>query len=201
MGALGELAAAFVDDQPMMRICWCRQTEQHLQETMDVRSGKQIPPARDMRDALGGVVHDNGQVVARRHVLALDDDISPTRRITDEALLDTGLIQLDERERCAMQAVLGQCQGTRHVEPHDERLAALNDESEVDAGRRGRAEMRVGSYLGVALPSSASTRFRADVAADIVPEDLGGKAADSLEATITPWWALSLSLGLEFGGR
>ena len=85
--------------------------------------------------------------------------------------------------------------GTRLV------LAALNDESEVDAGRRGRAEMRVGSYLGVALPSSASTRFRADVAADIVPEDLGGKAADSLEATITPWWALSLSLGLEFGGR
>jgi hypothetical protein len=84
--------------------------------------------------------------------------------------------------------------GTRLV------LAALNDESEVDSGRRGRAEMRVGSYLGVALPSAAKTRFRAEVAADLVPEDIGGKAEDSLEATITPWWAMSLSLGLEFGG-
>jgi hypothetical protein len=84
--------------------------------------------------------------------------------------------------------------GTRLV------LAALNDESEVDEGRRGRAEMRLGSYLGLALPSAAKTRFRAEIAADAVPEDLGGKAADSLEATITPWWAISLSLGLEFGG-
>jgi hypothetical protein len=79
-------------------------------------------------------------------------------------------------------------------------LAALNDESEVDSGRRGRAEMRVGSYLGVALPSAAKTRFRAEIGAELVPEDLGGKSADSLEATITPWWATSLSLGLEFGG-
>jgi hypothetical protein len=55
----------------------------------------------------------------------------------------------------------------------------------------GPAEARVGAYLGAAFPRSSTVRFRCDLAADAV--------VDSDPALpITPRWAMSALLGVEF---
>ena len=53
---------------------------------VDVGRGEKIASAGDMRDALPGIVHHHGKMVARRYVLALDHDIAPARRLTENAL-------------------------------------------------------------------------------------------------------------------
>ncbi len=75
-------------------------------------------------------------------------------------------------------------------------IAALNDESEVDGGERGRAEVRLGAYLGGAWPRTGSLRWRADVAADVVPH----RALGSAGTRIAPWLGASLLVGAEFNG-
>src|SRR5690606_4270106 len=42
-------------------------------------------------------------------------------------------------------------------------VAALNDESRKDSGERGRAELRLGAYLGAIWSRPSSSRFRADL--------------------------------------
>jgi hypothetical protein len=75
-------------------------------------------------------------------------------------------------------------------------IAALNDESEVDGGERGRAEVRLGTYLGGAWPRTGSLRWRADVAADVVPH----RALGSAGTRIAPWLGASVLVGAEFNG-
>ena len=79
-------------------------------------------------------------------------------------------------------------------------IAGLNDEREVDSGERGGAEVRTGAYFGLVFPRRASSRFRAELGVELVPHDLGGRPADSSEGPMTPWWAVSLLAGVEFGG-
>jgi hypothetical protein len=75
-------------------------------------------------------------------------------------------------------------------------VAALNDESRKDSGERGRAELRLGAYLGAVWPRQSSSRFRADLALDVVPhESLGTNGTP-----VTPWLAVSALMGVEFGG-
>jgi len=75
-------------------------------------------------------------------------------------------------------------------------IAALNDESEVDSGERGRAEVRLGTYLGGAWPRTGRLRLRADVAADVVPH----RALGSAGTRIAPWLGASVLVGVEFNG-
>ena len=75
-------------------------------------------------------------------------------------------------------------------------IAALNDESEVDRGEAGRAEVRLGTYLGGAWPRTGSLRWRADVAADVVPH----RALGSAGTGIAPWLGVSLLVGVELKG-
>ena len=75
-------------------------------------------------------------------------------------------------------------------------IAAFNDESEVDQGERGRAEVRLGAYLGGAWPRTGSLRWRADVAVDVVPH----RALGSAGTRIAPWLGASLLVGAEFNG-
>jgi hypothetical protein len=80
------------------------------------------------------------------------------------------------------------------------RLLYSTSSNEADEnGRNGhRNETRLGAYVGVVVPRRSAVRFRADMAADIVPLDLGG--ASSAGGSASPWWATSLLLGIEFGG-
>lgn len=75
-------------------------------------------------------------------------------------------------------------------------VAALNDESRKDDGERGRAELRLGAYLGAVWPRQSSSRFRADLALDVVPHESLG----SIGTPVTPWLAVSALMGVEFGG-
>ena len=75
-------------------------------------------------------------------------------------------------------------------------IAALNDESEVDTGERGRAEVRLGTYLGGAWPRTGRLRLRADLAADVVPH----RALGSAGTRIAPWLGASVLVGVEFNG-
>jgi hypothetical protein len=79
-------------------------------------------------------------------------------------------------------------------------IAALNDEREVDTGERGGAEVRTGAYFGLVFPRRATARFRAELGAELVPHDLGGRISRSSAGPVTPWWAVSLLAGVELGG-
>jgi hypothetical protein len=78
------------------------------------------------------------------------------------------------------------------------RLLYSTSSNEANTRDGHRNETRLGVYLGVVAPRQSAVRFRADVAADIVPLDWGG--ASSAGGSSSPWWATSLLLGLEFGG-
>lgn len=75
-------------------------------------------------------------------------------------------------------------------------VAALNDESRKDSGERGQAELRLGAYLGAVWPRQSSSRFRADLALDVVPHESLG----AIGRRVTPWLAVSALMGVEFGG-
>jgi hypothetical protein len=75
-------------------------------------------------------------------------------------------------------------------------VAALNDESQKDSGERRRAELRLGAYLGAVWPRQRSSRFRADLALDVVPHESLG----AIGKPVTPWLAVSALMGVEFGG-
>ena len=75
-------------------------------------------------------------------------------------------------------------------------IAALNDETAGDDSEGGRAEIRLGTYLGGAWPRTGSLRWRADVAADVVPH----RALGSAGTRIAPWLGASGLVGVEFNG-
>lgn len=75
-------------------------------------------------------------------------------------------------------------------------VAAVNDESREDNGERIGAELRLGAYLGCVWPRQWSSRFRADLALDVVPH----KSPSAIGTPVTPWLAGSALMGVEFGG-
>jgi hypothetical protein len=75
-------------------------------------------------------------------------------------------------------------------------VAALNDESRKDSGERGHAELRLGAYLGGIWPRQRSSRWRVDLALDVVPHESLG----AIGRRVTPWLAVSALMGVEFGG-
>ena len=75
-------------------------------------------------------------------------------------------------------------------------VAAVNDESQKDSGERGSAELRFGAYLGAVWPRQSSSRFRADLALDVVPHQSPG----AIGTPVTPWLAVSALMGVELGG-
>lgn len=76
-------------------------------------------------------------------------------------------------------------------------VAALNDESQVGSGERGRAELRLGAYLGGVWPRQRNSRYRADLALDVVPHESLG----AIGTPVTPWLAVSALIGVEFDGQ
>lgn len=74
-------------------------------------------------------------------------------------------------------------------------LAMLSDEPDSREKSTGRAEVRLAACAGVVAPARAPLRFRADLGFEVVPHGSGAN-----DPRLTPWWALSLLLGVEVGG-
>jgi hypothetical protein len=75
-------------------------------------------------------------------------------------------------------------------------LAALHEDS---GSKAGRAEARLGAYLGGLMPIAKTTRLRLDLGGEFVPYNIGRSERNALEESSLPWWALTLALGVEFG--
>jgi hypothetical protein len=58
--------------------------QKRLQEPVEIGRGLEILAADHMRDALDGVVQHDGEMIARRHVLADEDGVAPSRRIAGD---------------------------------------------------------------------------------------------------------------------
>ena len=78
-GALGELTALGVGNQPVMMVNRFRQAQDDLQQALEVGCGVEIPAADHVGHALRGVVDGDGQMIACRDVLAQDYAITPAR--------------------------------------------------------------------------------------------------------------------------
>jgi hypothetical protein len=75
-------------------------------------------------------------------------------------------------------------------------LAALFEDN---GSKDGRAEGRVGLYVGGVFPRASSTRFRVDLGVDLVPYNIGRSERNAAGEWSLPWWAATFALGLEFG--
>jgi hypothetical protein len=75
-------------------------------------------------------------------------------------------------------------------------VVALREEK---GAQRGRAEARIGGYLGGAWPAQGKLRVRCDLALDVVPYNVGRSETNALGESSLPWWGFGFSLGLEAG--
>ncbi len=107
----------------MVMIERCRQAEQGLQQPVEVGSRLEIPAARNVADALAGIVRDNRQVIAGRHVLAHDDGIAPAFRSRRDGLMGTMTIKRRIRDRRIPAHLPRGCQRAVQIEPQRKRLA------------------------------------------------------------------------------
>ena len=74
--ALGEALTVRAGEQGVVAVFRGGKVEQRLQQTVDVRCLEQILAADDVSDVLGGIVEGDGEVIARRGVLAGEDDVA-----------------------------------------------------------------------------------------------------------------------------
>jgi hypothetical protein len=70
---------------------------------------------------------------------------------------------------------------------------------EDKGAQQGRAEARIGGYLGGAWPAKGKLRVRCDIALDLVPYNVGRSETNALGDSSLPWWGFGFSLGLEAG--
>jgi hypothetical protein len=75
-------------------------------------------------------------------------------------------------------------------------VAALREDRDRQAGR---AEARLGGYVGGAWPSRGKLRLRTDLALELVPYNLGHSETNALGESSLPWWACGFSIGMELG--
>jgi hypothetical protein len=78
-------------------------------------------------------------------------------------------------------------------------IAALDEESSEHSENEGRAEARVGAFVGAVLPRDTPTRWRAIVGADFAPSHFGKSSTNTDGVPLLPWWALTLTVGVELG--
>jgi len=88
-----------------------------LQEALHLRGGKQVHAARNVRDALARVIDNDGNQIARRRLLAQDDDIPPTLGFARNRARAAVCRKFGERKRRAAQLLAGALNRARHVEP------------------------------------------------------------------------------------
>lgn len=74
--ALGETVSLGVGEEGVVVVGGGRQTEEGLEEAMEVGGLEEVFAADDVGDALEGVVHDDGEVVAGADVLADEDGVA-----------------------------------------------------------------------------------------------------------------------------
>lgn len=79
-------------------------------------------------------------------------------------------------------------------------LAALDEESAEHSATEGRAEGRIGGFVGAIFPRRARTRLRATLGADFSPSHFGKSPTNTQGVPLLPWWAATLTAGVEFGG-
>ena len=77
---LRQLATVGVENEPVVMIGRLRQAEQRLQQAVDAGRPEQILPAHHVADTLQSVVHGNGEMIARRSVLAREHHVAPQLR-------------------------------------------------------------------------------------------------------------------------
>jgi hypothetical protein len=74
-------------------------------------------------------------------------------------------------------------------------LAAVREDS--DREDRGRAEGRLGGFVGGVWPARARLRMRADLAFEVVPYSIGRSETNVTGASSLPWWGVTTALGVE----
>lgn len=79
-------------------------------------------------------------------------------------------------------------------------MAALDEESSEHSVNEGRAEARVGAFVGAVLPRRAASRWRATLGADFCPTHIGKSPTNLDGVPLLPWWAFTLTVGVELGG-
>src|SRR5262249_60770462 len=128
-------------------------TEQHLQKAMQVGGGVEVAPARDVAHALPGVVDYDGQMVARRGVLAYDDRIAPALGPCLDRLRPAVLVEFDEAKRGGCQFQRSGADRCRHVEAQRVRLPCSTTARDFGGGP-GPVEAR-GGRRGVGVRAAA----------------------------------------------
>ena len=94
-------------------------TKQLLQQQMHAGRPEQVPAPHHVGDALQGVVDHDGQMIARRRLLARQDDVAPGLGLCgDDAALATGALALFFPAQSP-----GTCARGLHVEPERVRCA------------------------------------------------------------------------------
>lgn len=73
---LGQALPACVGNQVVVPPLGHGKIEQSLKQTVDVRGDEKVATARDQSDALGGVIENDGQVIAGRNILARQNDVA-----------------------------------------------------------------------------------------------------------------------------
>lgn len=78
-------------------------------------------------------------------------------------------------------------------------LAALDEEVVEHNPTQSRAEGRLGAYVGAVVPRRGETHFRAELVGEIVPNHIGQTPESSTGQPLMPWWATTLTVGVELG--
>src|SRR5208282_4023076 len=86
----------------MMVICRGVESEERLEQAMDMCRGEQIVAARDQRDPLNMIVEGDSEMIARSHFLARQHRVAETFGL--RSLHTAGTIAPDERP-CARQCL------------------------------------------------------------------------------------------------
>ena len=88
---------------------------------MQIGCGEEIAPARHVGDALAGVVDDDGQVIACRHVLAQDHGIAPALRVRLDQLGLAAFVELEEDSGTPAEPARRRFERALHVETQTQR--------------------------------------------------------------------------------
>ncbi len=78
-------------------------------------------------------------------------------------------------------------------------LAALDEEVVEHNPAQGRAEGRFGAYVGAVVPRRGETHFRAELVGEVVPNHIGQTPESDTGQALMPWWATTLTIGVELG--
>src|SRR5690606_21719751 len=91
-----ELPAVGILDQRDVQERRRRETQQAVKPDLSRRRQQEVRAAHDMRDALGGIIHDHGELVGEWPVGTADDEIADIAR---EILADMALQAILEAEQ------------------------------------------------------------------------------------------------------